>query len=144
MISIKVIGKYLSLSDNYRNTTYLSLNSICRSLNIIIIEKTLESEVFWLSHSLNRWINWWGNCSQLSLMMKLKRLLIFQSNWKFHITDPAIFLNDIGFDEGGIMPLANFCEQQVKLNNAYKYSLSNQQLCFLTVKYKLSIVFKIN
>ena len=46
MISIKVIGKYLSLSDNYRNTTYLSLNSICRSLNIIIIEKTLESEVF--------------------------------------------------------------------------------------------------
>ena len=42
------------------------------------------------------------------------------------------------------MPLANFCEQQVKLNNAYKYSLSNQQLCFLTVKDKLSIVLKIN
>ena len=42
------------------------------------------------------------------------------------------------------MSLANFCEQQVKLNNAYKYSLSNQQICFSTVKYKLSIVFKTN
>ena len=41
----KVLGEYLSLSDNHRTATYLSTNIVCKFLKVIsewILEKTLQ------------------------------------------------------------------------------------------------------
>lgn len=72
----KILGEYLSLSDNHRNATYLTPNTVCKFLKVIsewILEKTLQ-EVRSFDHytvlmdeSTDE-----GNHSQLSLICRIR------------------------------------------------------------------------